>query len=80
MVILEQLLGFHKLSSRVMLRPRVPDDWDGFALTLHVGRSTWHFQCRRDAAFLTVDGERLPDGAVELIDDGRIHEATFPLR
>ena len=63
-----------------MLRPRVPDDWDGFALTLHVGRSTWHFQCRRDAAFLTVDGERLTDGAVELIDDGRIHEATFPLR
>ena len=79
-VILEQLLGFHKLGSRVMLRPRVPDDWDGFALTLHVGRSTWHFQCRRDAAFLTVDGERLTDGAVELIDDGRIHEATFPLR
>lgn len=79
-VVLEQLLGLRKQGNRVCLRPRLPADWDGFALTLHLGQTTWHLQCRRDAACVTVDGEPCAAGQVELVEDGRIHEATFPLR
>ncbi len=79
-VVLEQLLGLKKQGTQVSLRPRLPQDWDGFALTLRVGQTTWHLQCRRDMPFVTLDGEKRAEGQVELVDDGKIHEASFPLR
>lgn len=79
-VILEQLLGFKKQGTKVSLRPRLPEAWDGFALTLRIGQTTWHLQSRRDVPFTTLDGEKSPEGQVELVDDGKIHEASFPLR
>ena len=79
-VILEQLLGFKKQGTKVSLRPRLPEAWDGFALTLRIGQTTWHLQSRRDVPFTTLDGEKSPEGQVELVEDGRIHEASFPLR
>ena len=77
---LEQLLGFRKQGRKVSLRPRLPADWEGFAITLRLGQTTWHLQCRRDVPFVTVDGEKNPEGQVELVEDGKIHEASFPLR
>lgn len=79
-VVLEQLLGFRKQGRKVSLRPRLPADWEGFAITLRLGQTTWHLQCRRDVPFVTVDGEKNPEGQVELVEDGKIHEASFPLR
>ena len=79
-VILEQLLGLQKQGAHIALRPHVPAAWEGFALTLHVGASTWHLQARRDLTYVTLDGEKAEDGLVALFDDGRIHEASFPLR
>lgn len=79
-VILEQLLGFKKQGTKVSLRPRLPEAWDGFALTLRIGQTTWHLQSRRDVPFTTLDGEKSPEGQVELVEDGKIHEASFPLR
>lgn len=79
-IVLEKLLGFEKRSDQVRLRPLVPQEWDGFTLTLQWGSATWHFHAGREEPAFTCDGERVDGGWVTLKDDGRIHEVHTPLR
>ena len=54
----------------------------GTVLPLHCasGKPPGNLQSRRDVPFTTLDGEKSPEGQVELVEDGKIHEASFPLR
>lgn len=79
-IVLEKLLGFEKRGDQVRLRPMVPPEWDGFTLTLQWGSATWHFHAGRDEPLLTLDGQRVDNGWITLVDDGRIHEVRTPLR
>ncbi|MEG1892115.1 MAG: glycosyl transferase, partial [Clostridia bacterium] len=79
-VLLEQLFGFQKVGSALRFRPNAPADWDSIRLTYRYGTATYHLRASRDCPFPVADGEQLRDGRLILLDDGRIHEATFPLR
>lgn len=79
-VLLEQLFGFQKTGSTLRFRPVVPAGWDGMRITYRYGSATYHLRAARDCPFPTADGEQLRDGRLTLVDDGRIHEAVFPLR
>lgn len=79
-VILEQLFGFQKIGNTLRFRPVVPKDWEGLRISYRYGNSTYHLHANRECPFPIVDGEQLRDGKLVLIDDGRIHEATFPIR
>ena len=79
-VVLTQLLGFQKTGSVLRFRPVAPAEWDGLRVTYRFGTATYHLHASRDCPFPTADGEQLRDGRLILTDDGRIHEATFPLR
>ena len=79
-VALEKLLGLEKRGSRVRLVPRVPKDWDEVSVTLQLGASTWRLQADRETAAATCDGRMAEGGWVTLVDDGKIHQAHFPLR
>ena len=79
-VIVTELLGFEKQGSRARLNPALSRDMDGFTLVYRFGASNYHFTAARDTLFPTLDGARLEDGWAALSDDGRTHEARFPIR
>ena len=77
-VLLTQLLGMRKTGDTLKLRPIVPKGWDGFTITYRYGAATYHLHASRACPFPVCDGEALAQGTLTLVDDGRIHEATFP--
>lgn len=79
-VLLTHLLGFQKQGNRLRFRPVLPAGWEGIRLTYHYGGSTYHLRVSRDCQRAQCDGEFLQDGCLILQDDGRIHEAVFPMR
>lgn len=79
-VMLTQLFGFQKTGSVLKFRPVAPAGWDELRITYRYGTATYHLRAARDCAFSTADGEQLTEGRLILVDDGRIHEAAFPLR
>ena len=79
-LLLTELLGFRKTGSILRFRPVLPAGWDWVRITYRYGSATYHLTGRRDCPFPTADGERLKEGCILLQDDGRIHEAVFPIR
>lgn len=79
-IAVEQLLGLCIRGGELRFRPVVPQSWDDIRLTLRQGGATYHLRARRDCTLPTAEGQPLPDGVLPLTDDGRIHEAVFPLR
>jgi len=79
-VFLHQILGLHKSGETLRFCPVVPHKWEALRTTLRYGASTYHLHATRQCLSPTSDGEALPDGMLHLVDDGRIHEAFFPLR
>ncbi len=78
-VVLEKLLGFEKRGDRARLRPCAPAQWTEFTITCRYGRATYRLTASREASAPVLDGEPLPKGYVVFRDDGRIHEARFPM-
>ncbi|MBQ9263664.1 MAG: hypothetical protein IJ189_05570 [Clostridia bacterium] len=79
-VILTALLGFEKRGSRVRLTPCPGGQMEEFTLIYIFGASRYHFTASRDVVFPTLDGEKLQDGWVILTDDGKTHDARYPLK
>jgi len=79
-VVIDQLLGLRKNGSRLTLKPSVPEGWDTIRITYRFGSATYHLHASRSCTQPVAEGKRLDDGVLELTDDGRIHEATFPIR
>lgn len=75
-----QLLGLRKQGDFLRLCPVVPAHWDSFRITYRYGSATYHLHASRDCASCSADGEPLADSLLPLHDDGRIHEAFFPIR
>lgn len=79
-VMVHQLLGLKKKGNKLRFRPVVPSDWDEVRVTYQHGGSTYHLHALRGCSQPVSEGEELPGGVLLLKDDGKIHEATFPLR
>ena len=77
--VLTNLLGFQKQGNQLRFRPVLPPEWSSVRLTYRFGSATYHLHASRDCLSATADGEALKDGCLTLKDDGRIHEAVFPL-
>lgn len=75
--LLEDMLGFRRRGEKVHLAPCLPGEWDGYALTLQWGASTWHFSLERDMVGLTLDGTELSGHEVTLTDDGKVHQVRM---
>ena len=78
-VTLERLLGFEKRGDKVRLNPNVPDEWSEYTITCRYGRATYHLTATRETVEPVLDGSPLPEGYITFRDDGRIHEARFPM-
>lgn len=79
-VVLQQLLGFRKKGNQLRFSPVCPAAWENLRITYRLGNATYHLHASRDCLIPESDGEALPGGVLTLVDDGRIHEARFPLR
>ncbi len=78
-VLLGELLGFQKVGNTLTFRPTAPTHWEEIRLTYQYGTATYHLHASRHCTFPNTDGEAMPDSKLLLLDDGRIHEAKFPL-
>ena len=74
------LLGFEKRGDKARLRPHARQGQEEYTVVYRFGRSLYHFTASPDVLFPTLDGEKLPDGWAALRDDGRTHEARYPMR
>lgn len=79
-VFITVLLGFEKRGGQARLLPAAKRDMDEYTLVYRFGDSQYHFTASRDALFPTLDGEKIQDGWVHMTDDGKTHEARFPLK
>ena len=78
--VLTGLMGFEKRGEKARLRPVPVPDPEEFTVEYRYGAAVYRFTAARDTLFPTLDGAKLDDGWAPLADDGRTHEARFPLR
>ena len=79
-LVLESLLGFDRRADRLHLAPCIPADWDGYRIDYRYGRAVYRIDVRqRDGgqARLSVDGRALPEIALDLVDDGVVHDVVL---
>jgi cellobiose phosphorylase len=72
-------MGFDKKGDGVRLSPRAPAGWEEVTLLYRFGGSRYQLTARRDAPYITLDGEKMTGAYVPLRDDGRAHEIRFPM-
>jgi cellobiose phosphorylase len=78
-LLVESLLGLHREGNRLAFAPCVPDDWERWSADWRHGGSRYHVEFVRRpgdtvVADVSVDGTLQPACAIELIDDGRVHD------
>jgi len=78
-LLVESLLGMHREGDRLSFAPCVPDGWERWSANWRHGGSRYHVEFVRKpgdvgVADVSVDGKLQPGCAIELVDDGRIHE------
>jgi cellobiose phosphorylase len=77
---LEAILGFHLRGSRMQIEPCVPPGWPSYEITYRHGSATYHVVVENSAGSgrgvrtVTLDGQAVPDGAIDLASDGKQHE------
>jgi cellobiose phosphorylase len=82
---LEAILGFRLRGTRLELDPCVPRGWPRYEITYRHRSATYHVVVEnsgglgRGVRSVTVDGSAVPEGVVELADDGRQHEVRITL-
>jgi cellobiose phosphorylase len=84
-VAIETILGFQLRSDTLRLEPCIPSSWPGFELKYRHGSATYRILVDNSAGTgsgvrsVELDGQRLPDGIVPLIDDSKTHEVRVSL-
>jgi cyclic beta-1,2-glucan glucanotransferase len=77
---IEEILGFRKIGHTLRIEPRVPVAWSGYDVAYRFGEATYDISVRdpagvqRRGADVSVDGVRVNDGIIRLVDDGLRHE------
>jgi cellobiose phosphorylase len=77
---LEAILGFHLQAGRLHIEPCVPRAWPCYEVTYRHGSATYHVVVEnsggtgRGVRSLTVDGQIVSSGAIDVADDGKRHE------
>jgi cyclic beta-1,2-glucan synthetase len=78
-VAVESILGLQLRGDHLLVRPRIPDEWDGYEMVIRRGKSLWRIQVdnshhvesgRQD---VLLEGNALPPSGIQLLDDGKEH-------
>ena len=74
-----ELLGFERCGAMVRLNAML-GDWEEAAAVVRFGSAKYRLIARKSAEGITLDGAPASGDFIEMIDDGREHEAVFPPR
>lgn len=80
-LIVESLLGVKRHGDRLTVNTRLPADWPQVTLNYREGGSEYRLTIRQGQgeALVTVDGEKQPEAAITLVDDGKVHQVEVTL-
>jgi cyclic beta-1,2-glucan synthetase len=75
-LILESILGVQRQGNRLQIVPCMPPGWDTFSIAYKFYSTLYAIRVVRvaDNPGVTVDWVEQPEGPIQLIDDGRVHE------
>jgi cellobiose phosphorylase len=79
---LEAILGFRLRENRMHIKPCIPPTWQGYEITYRYGSATYHVSVEnrgRDVRELSIDGKPVLNNAIDLVDDGHLHEVLLIL-
>jgi cellobiose phosphorylase len=77
--------GFRLRGTQLEFDPCVPPGWSCYEITYRHRSATYHIVIEnsggsgRAVRSVSVDGRTVPEGVVELVDDGRQHEVQIVL-
>ena len=80
---LETILGFRLRGGRLQIEPCVPPGWPAYEITYRHGSATYHVVVDntdgtgRGVRSLTLDGQAVLTGAIELANDAQRHEVRL---
>jgi cellobiose phosphorylase len=77
---LEAILGFRLRANRMYIKPCIPPAWQGYEITYRYGSATYHVSVKnrgRDVQELSIDGKPVLNNAIDLVDDGHLHEVLL---
>ena len=74
-----ELIGFERRGMRVRVGALL-GDWPEAAVTVQCGDASYRLISRRGVEEILLDGLPVEGGWIEMVDDGRKHEAIFPPR
>jgi cellobiose phosphorylase len=80
----ESLLGLRRAGTRLVIEPRVPDDWQRWTADWRHGTARYHMEFTRQpggnvVTEVSVDGVAQATPAIELVDDGQVHQVRVRL-
>jgi cellobiose phosphorylase len=82
---LEAILGFRLRGTRLEFNPCIPPTWPDYEITYRYRSATYQVVVKnsdgsgRGVRSVSVDGRSVPEGVVELADDGRQHKVQIAL-
>jgi cellobiose phosphorylase len=77
---LEAILGFHLRGNRLSIEPRIPATWRDYEITYRYRSATYHVTVENHGhggSGLSIDGKPVMTDAIDLVDDGRMHEVLL---
>ncbi len=77
---LKSVMGYERRGDAARLSALLPPEWNEASVRVRVGQSHYLLTARRGAAGVTLDGKSAQADCIQLIDDGKDHEAVFPPR
>ena len=84
-VALEAILGFRREGNTLRFEPCIPPSWPGFEMVYRHHSATYQIRIDnaagtgRGVRWIELGGQRLPNGAVPLLDDDKTHEVAVHL-
>jgi len=84
-VALEAILGFRREGNTLRFEPCIPPSWPGFEMIYRHRSATYRIRTDNSAGTgrgvrsIELDGQRMPNGSVPLLDDEKTHEVAIQL-
>jgi cyclic beta-1,2-glucan synthetase len=82
---IEGILGFTKRAATFTMNPCIPPAWDGFTIEYTYGTTTYVIEVRNPSHVehgvkrVRIDGADVPDGVIQLKDDGARHNVDVEM-
>ena len=76
----ERLLGLNRVGDTLQIDPCIPKEWTEYEMEYRFGKTNYHIQIKnpqevnRGVKEINLDGKKLKDSKIPLVDDGQVHE------